>query len=83
MAKFTVTSKPIKKFFPETRLEQSRENNIALVTCLVLVTSAVINRGLTAGDVTAITGARAEYSYIAKRQKTTAKPGCHRPPDGG
>ena len=73
MAKFTVIVETDQEFFPETRLEQSREQ-YRLRDVLVLVTTAVINRGLTAGDVTAITGARAEYSYIAKRQKTTAKP---------
>jgi hypothetical protein len=73
MAKFTLTIETDQECFPENRLEQSREQ-YRLRDVLVLVTSAVINRGLTAGDVTAITGARAEYSYIAKRQKTTAKP---------
>jgi hypothetical protein len=73
LAKFTLTIETDQEYFPENRLEQSREQ-YRLRDVLVLVTSAVINRSLTAGNITAITGVHAEYSYIARRQKTATKP---------
>lgn len=73
MAKFTVTIETGQECMPGTRLEQSREQ-YRLRDCLVLITSAVINRGLTDGTVTGIDGVCGTYTYAAKPQKTTPKP---------
>ena len=69
MAQLIITLETNQESFPTTWLEQTREQ---LRDCLVIIVSNLVNRGLTNGDVTAIPGVRATYTYTAKQKKAAA-----------
>ncbi len=71
MARLIITLETNQESFPTTRLEQTREQ-FRLRDWLVIIVSNLVNRGLTNGDVTAIPGVRATYTYTAKQKKAAA-----------
>jgi hypothetical protein len=69
--KFTLTIETDMDHRPTDRREETTEQ-YRLRDVLVLITSAITSRGLHSGQVTAIAGANAEYTYKPVRRRGVA-----------